>query len=98
MKISQKLNFDSPYENLNEGDLVHAGNIMIDKDTETICNELGLIDYYLHGVNAKIVGHIECNEEFIVFFDNNDIYRINVKKEIGDNNPVKVNINLHWCG
>lgn len=98
MKISQKLNFDSPYENLNEGDLVHAGNIMIDKDTETICNELGLIDYYLHGVNAKIVGHIECNEEFIVFFDNNDIYRINVKKEIGNNNPVKVNINWHWCG
>lgn len=98
MKISQKLNFDSPYENLNEGDLVHAGNIMIDKDTETICNELGLIDYYLHGVNAKIVGHIECNEEFIVFFDNNDIYRINVKKAIGDNNPVKVNINWHWCG
>lgn len=98
MKISQKLNFDSPYENLNEGDLVHAGNIMIDKDTETICNELGLIDYYLHGVNAKIVGHIECNEEFIVFFDNNDIYRINVKKTIGDNNPVKVNINWHWCG
>lgn len=98
MKISQKLNFDSPYENLNEGDLVHAGNIMIDKDTETICNELGLIDYYLHGVNAKIVGHIECNEEFIVFFDNNDIYRINVKKAIGNNNPVKVNINWHWCG
>lgn len=98
MKISQKLNFDSPYENLNEGDLVHAGNIMIDKDTEIICNELGLIDYYLHGVNAKIVGHIECNEEFIVFFDNNDIYRINVKKEIGNNNPVKVNINWHWCG
>lgn len=98
MKISQKLNFDSPYENLNEGDLVHAGNIMIDKDTETICNELGLINYYLHGVNAKIVGHIECNEEFIVFFDNNDIYRINVKKAIGDNNPVKVNINWHWCG
>lgn len=98
MKISQKLNFDSPYENLNEGDLVHAGNIMIDKDTETICNELGLIDYYLHSVNAKIVGHIECNEEFIVFFDNNDIYRINVKKEIGNNNPVKVNINWHWCG
>ena len=98
MKISQKLNFDSPYENLNEGDLVHAGNIMIDKDTETICNELGLIDYYLHDVNAKIVGHIECNEEFIVFFDNNDIYRINVKKAIGNNNPVKVNINWHWCG
>lgn len=98
MKISQKLNFDSPYENLNEGDLVHAGNIMIDKDTETICNELGLIDYYLHGVNAKIVGHIECNEEFIVFFDNNDIYRINVKKTIGNNNPAKVNINWHWCG
>lgn len=98
MKISQKLNFDSLYENLNEGDLVHAGNIMIDKDTETICNELGLIDYYLHGVNAKIVGHIECNEEFIVFFDNNDIYRINVKKAIGNNNPVKVNINWHWCG
>lgn len=98
MKISQKLNFDSPYENLNEGDLVHAGNIMIDKDTETICNELGLIDYYLHGVNAKIVGHIECNEEFVVFFDNNDIYRINVKKAIGNNNPVKVNINWHWCG
>lgn len=98
MKISQKLNFDSPYENLNEGDLVHAGNIMIDKDTETICNELGLIGYYLHGVNAKIVGHIECNEEFIVFFDNNDIYRINVKKAIGNNNPVKVNINWHWCG
>lgn len=98
MKISQKLNFDSPYENLNEGDLIHAGNIMIDKDTETICNELGLIDYYLHGVNAKIVGHIECNEEFIVFFDNNDIYRINVKKAIGNNNPVKVNINWHWCG
>nr|UWF93774.1 MAG: stabilization protein [Bacteriophage sp.] len=98
MKISQKLNFDSPYENLNEGDLVHAGNIMIDKDTETICNELGLIDYYLHGINAKIVGHIECNEEFIVFFDNNDIYRINVKKVIGNNNPVKVNINWHWCG
>lgn len=98
MKISQKLNFDSPYENLNEGDLVHAGNIMIDKDTETICNELGLIDYYLHSVNAKIVGHIECNEEFIVFFDNNDIYRINAKKAIGNNNPVKVNINWHWCG
>lgn len=98
MKISQKLNFDSPYENLNEGDLVHAENIMIDKDTETICNELGLIDYYLHGVNAKIVGHIECNEEFIVFFDNNDIYCINVKKAIGNNNPVKVNINWHWCG
>ena len=36
MRISQKLNFDSPYENLKEGDLVHAGNIMIDKDTETI--------------------------------------------------------------
>lgn len=98
MKISQKLNFDSPYENLNEGDLVHAGNIMIDKDTETICNELGLTDYYLHGVNAKIVGHIECNEEFILFFDNNDIYRINVKKAIGNNNPVKVDINWHWCG
>ena len=98
MKISQKLNFDSPYENLNEGDLVHAGNIMIDKDTETICNELGLVDYYLHGVNAKIVGHIECNEEFILFFDNNDIYRINVKKAIGNNNPIKVNINWHWCG
>ena len=65
MRISQKLNFDSPYENLKEGDLVHAGNIMIDKDTETICNEPGLIDYYLHGVNAKIVGHIECNEEFL---------------------------------
>lgn len=98
MKISQKLNFDTPYENLNEGDLVHAGNIMIDKDTETICNELGLTDYYLHGVNAKIVGHIECNEEFILFFDNNDIYRINVKKAIGNNNPVKVDINWHWCG
>lgn len=98
MKISQKLNFDSPYENLNEGDLVHAGNIMIDKDAETICNELGLTDYYLHGVNAKIVGHIECNEEFILFFDNNDIYRINVKKAIGNNNPVKVDINWHWCG
>lgn len=98
MKISQKLNFDSPYENLNEGDLVHAGNIMIDKDTETICNELGLTDYYLHSINAKIVGHIECNEEFILFFDNNDIYRINVKKAIGNNNPVKVDINWHWCG
>lgn len=98
MKISQKLNFDSPYENLNEGDLVHAGNIMIDKDTETICNELGLTDYYLHDINAKIVGHIECNEEFILFFDNNDIYRINVKKAIGNNNPVKVDINWRWCG
>lgn len=98
MRINQKLNFDSPYENLKEGDLVHAGNIMIDKDTETICNELGLIDYYLHRVNAKIVGHIECNEEFIVFFDNNDIYRIDVRKPIGSNNPIKVDINWHWCG
>lgn len=98
MRINQKLNFDSPYENLKEGDLVHAGNIMIDKDTETICNEPGLIDYYLHGVNAKIVGHIECNEEFLVFFDNNDIYRVDIRKPIGSNNPVKVGINWHWCG
>ena len=98
MRINQKLNFDSPYENLKEGDLVHAGNIMIDKDTETICNEPGLIDYYLHGVNAKIVGHIECNEEFLVFFNNNDIYHVDIRKPIGSNNPVKVGINWHWCG
>ena len=39
MQLSQILNFDTPYEHLKDGDLVHAGNVMIDKDTQTIQNE-----------------------------------------------------------
>lgn len=78
MQLSQILNFDTPYEHLKDGDLVHAGNVMIDKDTQTIQNEPGLKDFYIHGVDANIVGHIECNQEFVLFFDNSQIYRVNV--------------------
>ena len=46
MQLSQILNFDTPYEHLKDGDLVHAGNVMIDKDTQTIQNEPGLKDFY----------------------------------------------------
>jgi hypothetical protein len=94
MQLSQILNFDTPYEHLKDGDLVHAGNVMIDKDTQTIQNEPGLKDFYIHGVDANIVGHIECNQEFVLFFDNSQIYRVNVD----GSNPKLVDIRWHWCG
>lgn len=94
MQLSQILNFDTPYEHLKDGDLVHAGNVMIDKDTQTIQNEPGLKDFYIHGVDANIVGHIECNQEFVLFFDDSQIYRVNVD----GSNPKLVDIRWHWCG
>lgn len=114
MKINQKLNFDNPYENLKDGDLVHAGNIMIDKDTETIQNEQALAVFKRFDGANKIVGHIECNQEFLVFFDNNTVQRVHVDKThvykvehynnegkittTNYNGSYVVPITWHWCG
>ena len=62
MQLSQILNFDTPYEHLKDGDLVHAGNVMIDKDTQTIQNEPGLKDFYIHGVDAVSYTHLRAHE------------------------------------
>lgn len=76
MKVIPQLDLDTPYDQMSDGKLCHASNIILTADGINIQNENSLIDFSNIPAGYNIVGVISCNEEFVLFFDNNKIARI----------------------
>lgn len=93
MKIIPQLDLDTPYDQMSDGKLCHASNIILTKDGINIQNENSLIDFSNIPAGYNIVGVISCNEEFVLFFDNNKIARIKT-----DGSYKELTTNWKWCG
>ena len=93
MKVIPKLDLDTPYEQLTDGVLCHASNIILTADGINIQNENALIKFSDIPSGYNIVGVIPCNEEFVLFFDNNKIARIKTNGEYKE-----IITNWKWCG
>ena len=93
MKVIPQLDLDTPYDQMSDGKLCHASNIILTADGINIQNENSLIDFSNIPAGYNIVGVISCNEEFILFFDNNKIARIKT-----DGSYKELTTNWKWCG
>lgn len=76
MVIDKKLNLDQELEYFPDGGLVFAQNVVVSNDGLTIQNEPAIVNF-LTRENFNLVGFVACNEEFVLFSDNNDVIRIN---------------------
>lgn len=92
MVIDKKLNLDTELEYFSDGSLSFAQNIIVSQDGLTIQNEPAIVDF-LKYENFDLAGFIACNEEFVLFSNDNKIVRI--KK-----NGTKKDCNVIWnhCG
>lgn len=82
MQIIPSLNLNGHVKSVENMSLVNAKNIMVSKDNSVLSNENSLKIKTINGYdnkNAKIIGNINCNHEFIVFYDNGNIVRYNEK-------------------
>lgn len=75
MLIDSKLDLDTAYEHLKDGNICHASNIVLNKDVLTIQNENALKQFSNVPNDYEIVGNIACNNEFVLFCSNNKILR-----------------------
>lgn len=95
MEINKKLDTDNDIDFLESGSLAHASNIVINSDNNSVQNENAIEAYVkLEDADEKIVGHIACSNEFIIFTNKNRIIRYNEKA--GTQNEVITN--WHWGG
>lgn len=93
MKVKPELDLDTPYDQMSDGKLCHAGNIVLTSDGINIQNEQALINFSNIPDGYNIVGVIACNEEFVLFFDNNKIARVKT-----DGSYKELTTNWKWCG
>lgn len=82
MNIVPNLNIDSNLRFVQNGSLINAVNVMLNKDNSTITNENSLVVHstitnFLKTIDANIVDFIPCNHELIIFLDNGNIVRYN---------------------
>lgn len=94
MVITKKLDIDKDIEFLESGTMCHASNVVVNMTNDGILSENGIEKIIELTFDEKIVGHIDCSTEFIIFTSNDRIIRINSK----DYTKTVVRTNWKWQG
>ena len=94
MQINPNLDIDNDIENLASGTLAMASNVVANETNTAIMSENAISQYIKLNNGEKIVGHISCSNEFVLFTSNNRILRC--KEE--DNSQTEIQTNWQWGG
>ena len=94
MQINPNLDIDNDIENLASGTLAMASNVVANETNTAIMSENAISQYIKLNAGEKIVGHISCSNEFVLFTSNNRILRC--KEE--DNSQTEIQTNWQWGG